>query len=239
MSLGDWWRRQTKGLAGAASRSAMLGALDDDVLAQSPEEVRWVVADVESSGLNPNKDSLIAIGAVAVVNGQISLSDSFEMVIKQTVPSSDANILIHRIGGDAQLNGDAARDVLQTFAAYVGASPLVGYHAGFDEAMLLRAYRDVLNVTPRREWLDLASLAPAIVPAEGKPVAPPPKSLDGWLARFGVEIELRHNAAADAFGTAQLLQTLLPFAKNRKLNAVASVLDEARAQAWLARGRSQ
>lgn len=258
MSLSDWWQRQIRafggrgdGASGADRLHAMLGRLDSIARAQSPWDVRWVVADVESSGLNPQRDSLIAIGAVAVVGGQICVGDSFEMVIKQATPSTEANILIHRIGGDAQLNGDDPHTVLHAFAEYVGTSPLVGFHAGFDEAMLTRAYREVLSVTPRREWLDLAALAPAIVPAsipsgsrqrdKNTPPSlpfPSPTSLDGWLARFEVEIGLRHNAAADAFGTAQLLQALLPFAKNRKLESVADVLEEARAQAWLTRGRA-
>jgi DNA polymerase III, epsilon subunit and related 3''-5'' exonucleases len=38
---------------------------------------RCVVVDVETSGLNLMKDRLISIGAVAVVNGQIALGDSF------------------------------------------------------------------------------------------------------------------------------------------------------------------
>jgi len=40
-------------------------------------ESRYVVVDVESSGLNISRDRLIAIGAVAVANGRIRLDDSF------------------------------------------------------------------------------------------------------------------------------------------------------------------
>jgi DNA polymerase-3 subunit epsilon len=45
------------------------------------EQSRLVVVDVETSGLNIKKDRLIAIGAVAVVNGRVALADSLEIVL--------------------------------------------------------------------------------------------------------------------------------------------------------------
>ena len=62
-------------------------------------ESRYVVVDVESSGLNISRDRLIAIGAVAVANGRIRLDDSFEIVLQQAQVSEKDNILIHGIGG--------------------------------------------------------------------------------------------------------------------------------------------
>jgi DNA polymerase-3 subunit epsilon len=66
---------------------------------------RVVVVDVEASGLDPLRDRLISIGAVAVRDGRVRLDECFETVLRQERPSADENILVHRIGGSAQVGG--------------------------------------------------------------------------------------------------------------------------------------
>ncbi len=46
---------------------------DDAVLAG----IRFIALDSETTGLDPRRDRLITIGAVAVVDGEIRLDDSF------------------------------------------------------------------------------------------------------------------------------------------------------------------
>ena len=61
--------------------------------------------DVETTGLNLMKDTLISIGAVAVVNGHIVLADSFYVVLQQRESSRKENILVHGISGSVQREG--------------------------------------------------------------------------------------------------------------------------------------
>lgn len=177
-------------------------------------ETRWVVADVETSGLNVLSDRLIAIGAVAVSRGAVQVADSFEVVLRQEQVSSDANILVHRITHEQQQAGIDPVEALLRFWEFAGDSPLVGYHAEFDRIMLERAGRHFLGDRDASEWLDLAMLAPALV-SEGELAAKQrqakahARSLDWWLAKFQIEVRKRHHAAADALGTAQLLCALI------------------------------
>jgi DNA polymerase-3 subunit epsilon len=165
-----------------------------------------VVVDVETSGLNPARDSLIAIGAVAVDGGQISLTDTFEVILQQSTSSSHANILVHGIGGTAQAAGMEPVQALLDFLDFVGAAPLVGFHALFDETSIRRAMQQHhLGSDFNRPWLDLAYLAPALHPE----LAPRLKSLDDWAAQFDICNFARHSALADAYATAQLLLVLM------------------------------
>lgn len=183
-------------------------------LGEMVNQTRWVVADVETSGLNVLSDRLIAIGAVAVVRGAVQVADSFEVVLRQEQVSSDANILVHRITHEQQQSGLEPAEALLRFWEFVGDSPLVGYHAEFDRIMLERAGRHFLGDREASEWVDLAMLAPALIregeleksPRQVKSHARP---LDWWLARFQIEVRKRHHAAADALGTAQLLCALV------------------------------
>ena len=61
-----------------------------------------MVLDVETTGLNLVSDTLISIGAVAVVNGRIALGDSFSVILQQRTSSRKENILVHGISGSEQ-----------------------------------------------------------------------------------------------------------------------------------------
>lgn len=171
---------------------------------------RWVMVDVETTGLNPASDRLLAIAAVALYRDpvakhlRVALGDSFEVVLRQVRPSGKGNILIHHIGEQAQANGLAPASALESFRRWVGASPLLAYHASFDAGMIDRAYRAQGLAPLAAEWLDLEPLARLF---GGNPKA---RALDDWLAHFDIECAVRHQAASDAFATAELLLRLWP-----------------------------
>ena len=182
------------------------------------DDARWVVADIESSGLDLSRDQLIAIGAVVVAGRKVALAESFEIVLKQEQVSTNDNILIHRIVGQQQIAGADPADALLSFLEFVGDSPMVGYHAPFDARMIERACRRYLGVDPGLQWLDLANVAPALQGRAGQAGQASgefenrrnSRGLDWWLDHYAIKIASRHNAAADALGTAQLLTALLP-----------------------------
>jgi DNA polymerase-3 subunit epsilon len=174
-------------------------------------DARWIVLDVESSGLNPKSDRLLAIAAIAVGNagGQASirLGDSFEVVLRQDVLVADkANILLHGIGVGAQSQGVAPELALTAFERFIGDSPLIAFHAAFDQTLILRAFDSVLGRRPSNPWLDLEPLAAVLMPKVRA------RSLDEWMAKLQISCAVRHQAAADTLATAELLQKLWPAA---------------------------
>jgi len=202
--------------------------------AKKPEVRRWIVLDVETSGLDPHSDRLLAIAAVALDVSpdferiSIVIGDSYEAVIKQELPSSKDNILVHHIGAQAQFEGRPPLDVLNEFQAWVGQCPLLAFHAAFDEAMLSRAYA-LAGLKPlQNEWLDIEPLAKITG------VNPSLRALDDWLGYFGIECAVRHQAAADTFATAELLMGLWPYLK-REASSWASLRSIARQASWIPR----
>jgi DNA polymerase-3 subunit epsilon len=168
-------------------------------------DVRWVVLDCETTGLDADSDTLLAIGAVAVVAGRIVPADSFTRVLRPEKASARDNILVHRIGEQAQRDGEDPATACTAFLDYAGEAPRVAFHAAFDRAFVERAVRRSLGRRPRARWLDLAALAPAICPEVRA------RALDEWLAHFGITVAAgrRHEATADAFATAMLFLRLL------------------------------
>ncbi|HET9045600.1 MAG TPA: 3'-5' exonuclease [Casimicrobiaceae bacterium] len=188
---------------------------------------RYVVVDVETTGLDLHRDTLIAIGAVGVRGNAIALDDGFDAVLRQAQASDDANILIHGIGGETQLAGREPALALLDFLAYATKSPLVAFRAEFDRAVLQRAARDVLGIPLGLPFVDLAFLLPALFPGTAC------DSLDEWVAHFGGDIAVRHHALGDAYATAQLLLITLAAAEIAGLRSPAQLLATQKAQRWL------
>jgi DNA polymerase-3 subunit epsilon len=185
--------------------------------APPPDEGRWIVADVETSGLDPHRDRLLAIAAVALHfprdDGgrrwpQLALGDSFEVLLRQPeealrMPDAD-NILTHRIGVGAQRLGSEPAHALQQWLAYVAGAPLLAFHSSFDATVIDRACRRWLRRAGPGPWLDLE---PVCAVLHDQPRRRP---LDHWLQRHGIHCLVRHQAAADAMATAELLMRLWP-----------------------------
>ena len=195
--------RLTRLVDGLARRGQPKRAVDD---------ARWVVLDVESSGLDARADRLLAIAAIAVRREgprlHIVPGDSFEVVLHHAAALADKpNILVHGIGVAAQRAGVEPRAALRAFERFIGHSPLIAFHAAFDRALLLRACDAALGRRPPNPWLDLEPLAAVLHPQLRL------RSLDEWLAQLQIHCAQRHQAAADTLATAELLQKLWPAAQ--------------------------
>jgi DNA polymerase-3 subunit epsilon len=193
-----------------------------------------VVIDCETGGLDPGRDPLLSVGGVAVhaptasAGIVIAPQDSFHESIKAECTSGADNILIHGIGQFAQEQSEPSELVLRRFLAWVAGSPVIAFHAPFDHRFLQGACRAAGLELPKREWLDLAQLAPAIFPNSCS------RSLDDWLSELGLVDSHRHNAAVDAFNTAHLLARVCAEAKNQGAHDFATYLKVAKSRRWVA-----
>lgn len=191
-----------------------------------PASTRWIVVDVETSGMDPAAHGLIALGAVAMhADGHVIPADSLELVVRQKSASSKDNILVHGIGVAAQLEGEEPVRATRRFLDFVDACPLLAFHAPFDRGFLARAVKIFVNQPFDNPWLDLAVLAATLEPKAHC------KSLDEWLTHYGIPVSARHSAAGDAFATALLAARLLPEARRqgaRDFNALVKIERSAR-----------
>jgi DNA polymerase-3 subunit epsilon len=201
----------------------------DAVLASHVDE-RWVVLDTETTGLDPSKDKLLAIGAVTVDPAGIRLDDSFEVVLRVAPVGDRANVAIHGIGHDAQRAGTPPTEAIGAFAAFVADAPCAGFHCEFDRVVLARAAQAAGVTLPSRSWLDVAQLAAAVVPETYRRGS---RSLDDWLNAFDIDVLGRHNAAGDALATAELLLRLRALAARQRISGFAALVRLSQQHRWL------
>ena len=102
----------------------------------SLREQRWVVLDLETSGLNPHRDLVLSIGAVAIEDGAIDFAQQFERTLHRPEQKTNASVLIHGLGPSALAAGCDPAGALLDLLEFIGDSPVLAFHAPFDQRML-------------------------------------------------------------------------------------------------------
>ena len=176
---------------------------------------RWVVVDLETSGLNLNRDQVLSIGAMVIEDGAIDLGQSFERTLLRTHNPLSPSVLLHGLSPSAIAAGSDPAQALLDFMTFVGDSPLLAFHAPFDQHMLTRALKDSLDYRFQHPCMDVAALAPMLCPQ----VELRDAGLDHWIKHFNLQIEDRHNASADALATAELALILFNRANAQGINS--------------------
>ncbi len=213
-----------------------LDATQQQRLAQLPQPVglgdaalrsqRWVVLDLETSGLNLNRDQVLSIGAVVIEDGAVDFSQMFERTLQRAETKLSPSVLIHGLGPSAIAAGSDPVDALLDFMEFVGDSPLLAFHAPFDQHMLARALKDSLGYRLAHTFLDVADIAPLLYPEALLREA----GLDDWIDHFHLQVGERHHASADALATAELMLILLSRARQQHIDTPRAL--QARLSQW-------
>ncbi len=176
------------------------------------DEVRFVALDSETTGLDPRKDRLVTIGAVAVIGGEIRLEDSFEALLK--VEYNTSAVTVHGVTRDDGRRGSDEAAVLSQLLPYLRDGVIVGHHVGHDVATLDTALERHFGFTLRNVSLDTMDLALNLERdgALGGSEAFRTFSLDALCTRFEIIPHDRHTATGDAFLTALVFQRLVRLA---------------------------
>jgi len=226
MSLFSWLRPASPVVsADLQQRLAKLPALAE-LSECSLREQRWVVLDLETSGLNLNRDQVLSIGAVVIEDGAVDFSQMFERTLQRAETKLSRSVLIHGLGPSAIAAGSDPVDALLDFMEFVGDSPLLAFHAPFDQHMLGRALKDSLGYRLAHTFLDVADIAPLLYPEALLREA----GLDDWIDHFHLQVGERHHASADALATAELMLILLSRARQQHIDTPRAL--QARLSQW-------
>jgi len=215
MSLFSWLRPPSPTLPGHLQHRLEQLPTAADLAQCSLHEQRWVVLDLETTGLNLNKDHMLSIGAVVIEDGAIDFRQLFERTLQYPQVKLGPSVLIHGIGPSAIAAGSDPAEALLDLMEYIGDSPVLAFHAPFDQHMLGRALKDHLGFKLQHPFLDVADIAPLLCPQAHIREA----GLDDWIDWFKLEVFERHHASADALATAELMLILFSRARQQQIHS--------------------
>jgi DNA polymerase-3 subunit epsilon len=170
--------------------------------------LRFVALDCETTGLDPRKDRLITIGAVAVTRQEIRLDDVFEALVK--VEYNTSAVTVHGVTRDHSRRGVDEPEAVEALLRYLGDDVVVGHHVRHDMETIDAACERHFGRRLVNRSLDTMDLALHLERdgafAGGAPLRG--FELDHLCARFGIVPHDRHTAPGDAFLTAQVFLRL-------------------------------
>jgi DNA polymerase-3 subunit epsilon len=179
----------------------------------SIDQVRFVVLDSETTGLNPRVDRLVTIGAIVVQGDEIVLDDAFDALIR--VEENTTAVTVHGVTRDESRAGVEEPEALARFLDYLGDGVIVGHHIDHDIGTFDAAYERHWGFRMSNRSLDTMDLT-LHLEKDGAFAGRPAirrYTLDALCDLFGVIPHDRHTATGDAFITAQVFLRLLRLAK--------------------------
>ncbi|MEM1357514.1 MAG: 3'-5' exonuclease [Bacteroidota bacterium] len=177
---------------------------------QPVKEVKIVVIDAETTGLDVAADRLLSLGALRVRGNTIHLQQQFEAYCPTPLDHYDAKaVAIHGIIPNSErYTYSKEADMLEQFLDFLGDQIIVGHHIGFDVEMINRALVRLGASKLKNRVVDTAVLAERLQPT-GYWTPPDQFSLDKLARRYKIPLSDRHTALGDAYITAVLWLKLI------------------------------
>ncbi len=165
---------------------------------------RFVVFDLETTGLSAQRDEIIEIGAVKVENGKIT--DRFSEFVNPGIPIPEK---IQKLTGISDSMVSKARgidELLPAFLEFAGDCVFVAHNADFDMSFI-KSNCQKLGIERSFASLDTLELSRAMFPELSK------HKLDTVAKHLGVSLENHHRACDDAGATAEIMVKCLEILK--------------------------
>jgi DNA polymerase-3 subunit epsilon len=199
MSLFSWLRPASPLLsADLQQRLAKLPTIGE-LKECSLREQRWVVLDLETTGLNLNKDRVLSIGAVVIEDGASTSASSSNAPCNAGAEAQPQRV-DPRPGPQRDCRRQRpGRSAAGTHGVY-RRQPGAGVSCALRSAHARTRPEGALGYKLQNVFLDVADMAPLLCPQANIREA----GLDEWIDWFKLEVFERHNASADALATAEL-----------------------------------
>lgn len=182
------------------------------------EAARYVVVDLETTGLRPARSAICEIGAVRVEG--LLAAGTFQTLVDPGAPLPRAVARLTGLG-DRELRGaPPVESAVLRFVAFAGDSVLVAHNARFDLGFL---DREVARLTGRRiaaPVVDTVGLARRLLAGRVRRA-----DLASLAHFFGTSVRPCHRALPDARATAEILVALVGLAQERGAETVADLVD--------------
>lgn len=186
----------------------------DKSLLQAIEDAEYTVLDTETTGIDPQKDSIVSFGAVKMKGGRIDIGSSIYRLINPSRGINHSSIVIHGITPSDVAEEPLIDAVLPELAGYCGNNLIIGHFISLDLKFINRELKRIGRTPLKNHLVDTCRIYEWLKSNEGsfsRHYSGRRDDLDLFsLAReYDVPFAEGHNALGDAFITAQLFQKFL------------------------------
>lgn len=192
----------------------------DKIAAVDPKRLigdcRFVVIDLETTGLNATSDYIVSIGWVVIEAQEIMLSESKHYLIASPV-SVGQSAVFHGVHDNQLKDARELADVLSELFTVIAGNVLVAHHAAIEQQFITIACQRLFGKAPKLRFIDTMALEWQRLQQQGKVLKSRDLQLKSCLQRHNLPVSQQHHALADAFSCAQLLLCQLKQGRDPKL----------------------
>lgn len=166
-----------------------------------------IAIDVETTGISPEKERLIEIGAFRLETGEV-----FRTFVQPGCPLPEKITELTGITDEMLVDAPEEKEAIKNLLEFLdGDTILLGHNISFDHSFLVQAIRRCGMEEPQFYGIDTLKLARALCPEL------PNKKLETVVAHFGLVNERAHRAFEDARVTAEVYRCLSEMQKEQEL----------------------
>ncbi|HJC23757.1 MAG TPA: 3'-5' exonuclease [Candidatus Eisenbergiella merdavium] len=159
----------------------------------------YLAFDVETTGLSPETDEIIEIGALKVREGKVC--ERFISFVKPSEPVSERITEITGITNEMLKDAAPKEDVIRAFLDFCGDEVLIGHNLPFDYSFV-KTQAKLFGLPFEKQGIDTLKIARCVHKGRQS------NSLEALCAKYSIVNSSAHRAYHDALATAKLYQTL-------------------------------
>ena len=128
-------------------------------LFDEPIKNEYICFDCETTGLDPEIDDIVSIGAVLIKDNTIISSKRFIRYVKpKSCNLSEKSIKVHHIRECDLEDAEDINIVVEEFLNFIGNRTLVGYYLEFDIAMINKYIKPKIGITLPNKILEVSAI---------------------------------------------------------------------------------
>ena len=127
-------------------------------LFDEPPKDEYICLDCETTGLNPNKDEILSIGAVLIKDNKVLMRKTLNIFVKPSKKVTAESIKIHRIRPIDLENAVRPKIAILELLEFIGNRPIVGYYIKFDIAMISKYTKKYIGIKLPNETIEVSSM---------------------------------------------------------------------------------
>ena len=165
----------------------------------------YCIVDIETTGLSPEWDDIIEIGAIKYSNGEEI--ERFQSLI-QPLPYKDGTFVsdfiteLTGITNEMLATAPKTEEVISAFSEFIGDQTIVGYNVSFDINFLYDNFLKILGKPMRNNYIDLMRMARKLYPEMKH------HRLKDMSKHYSIVNEQEHRAIADCIATSECMLRL-------------------------------
>lgn len=161
-------------------------------------ECAFLALDLETTGLRPETDQIVAAGWVPVERGEVVLAGARSVLVGTSAPLGES-VTIHGLTDEKLADAPPLAEVLPNLLEALDGRVLVCHYATLEVGFLSRAVPGL-----KMTYVDTLALERRLTANRNGEVAPGSLRLDAARRRHGLPAYAAHDALTDALGAAEL-----------------------------------